>query len=237
MAEWLHTEGESHAGERLLPPLEVKFIILVCVFVSCMSFINVVSAKLWNFAGLTISGGVIAYWLTFAITDVVGEVFGRRRAILVVWLGLAANVLVLLLSQVAMYLPAAQAYRHQDALESVLGSVPLIVLASLTAYVLAQSHDVWAFDYWKRVTGGRHLWLRNNLSTMSSQLIDSVVFNGIAFFAFAAERMSIAAFLSMTFGYWLFKVVIAALDTPLVYLLVAWLNKSVTTGAGSHPGR
>lgn len=208
--------------ELPLPAIELKFIILVCLFVTCMSFINVVSAKLWNFAGLTISGGIMAYWFTFAVTDVVGEVYGRKRALLVVWLGLAANLLVLLLSQIAMHLPAADSYAHQTALETVLGAVPLIVLASLTAYVLAQMHDVWAFDYWKRVTKGRHLWLRNNLSTMTSQLIDSIVFNGIAFYAFASERMSVAAFASMTFGYWLFKVGVAILDTPLVYLLVAW---------------
>ncbi len=208
--------------ELPLPAIELKFIILVCLFVTCMSFINVVSAKLWNFAGLTISGGIMAYWFTFAVTDVVGEVYGRKRALLVVWLGLAANLLVLLLSQIAMHLPAADSYPHQTALETVLGAVPLIVLASLTAYVLAQMHDVWAFDYWKRVTKGRHLWLRNNLSTMTSQLIDSIVFNGIAFYAFASERMSLAAFASMTFGYWLFKVGVAIMDTPLVYLLVAW---------------
>lgn len=224
MAETTDLAILSEPVERLLPPVEVKFLILVCLFVTCMSFINVVSAKLWSFAGLTISGGIMAYWFTFAVTDVVGEVFGRKRALLVVWLGLFANLLVLVLSQIAMKLPAADSYLHQSALESVLGSVPLIVLASLTAYVLAQMHDVWAFDYWKRMTSGRHLWLRNNLSTMTSQLIDSVVFNGIAFFAFASDRMSLAAFVSMTFGYWLFKVGIAVLDTPLVYLLVAWLR-------------
>jgi len=68
--------------------------------------------------------------------------------------------------------------------------------ASLTAHVLTQMHDVQAFDSWKRVSRGRHLWLRNNLVTMSSQLIDSVVFNGIAFFAFfafASERLRLAA--------------------------------------------
>lgn len=73
--------------------------------------------------------------------------------------------------------------------------------------------------------GGKHLWLRNNLSTMSSQLIDSMVFNGVAFYLFAAERMSLTAFFSMIFGYWLFKVCIALIDTPVVYLVVAWLKK------------
>ena len=216
--------GEPDAGFHLAPR-ELKFLLLVCVFVTCMSFINIVSAKLWTVAGLTLSGGIMAYWFTFAVTDVVGEVFGRQRALLVVWLGLLANILVLLLSQVAVALPPAAGYGGQAALGTVLGAVPLIVFASLLAYVLAQAHDVWAFDFWKRATGGRHLWLRNNLSTMSSQLIDSVVFNGVAFYVFAAEPVSFDLFVSMTFGYWLFKVAIAICDTPVVYLLVAWLRR------------
>ena len=208
-----------------LPPREFKFMLLFCLFITCMSFINVVSAKLWTVGGLSISGGIMAYWLTFPITDVVGEVFGRRRAFMVVWLGLLANVLVVILSQIAMRLPPAPGYRDQAALETVLSAVPLVVVASLCAYVLAQLHDVWAFDFWRTVTGGRHLWLRNNLSTMSSQLIDSLVFNSIAFYLFADERVAFPAFLSMTLGYWLFKLGIAAIDTPIVYLLVAWFRR------------
>lgn len=213
------------AAEMRMAPRELKFLFLVCIFVTCMSFINVVSAKLWTVAGLTLSGGIMAYWLTFAITDVVGEVFGRQRALLVVWLGLLANVLVLMLSQVAVALPPAPTYEAQPALDTVLGAVPLIVVASLIAYILAQAHDVWAFDFWRRATNGKHMWLRNNLSTVSSQLIDSVVFNGIAFYLFAPAPVSFDLFVSMTFGYWLFKVFVAVCDTPLVYLLVAWLRR------------
>lgn len=209
-----------------LPKIEYKFFVLLSVFIACMSFINVVSAKLWSFAGLTISAGIMAYWLTFPITDAVGEVFGKKRAFFVVWMGLLANILVLLMSKIAILLPSSEFYQDQAALESVLGAVPLIVFASLFAYIIAQLHDVWAFAFWKRVTKGRHLWLRNNLSTASSQLLDSLVFNALAFYIFADQKMSILAFLSMTLGYWLFKIVIALIDTPIVYLLVAWLKKN-----------
>lgn len=205
--------------------LELKFLILVCVFIACMSFINVVSAKLWSFYGLTVSGGIIAYWLTFPITDAIGEVFGTRRAFMVVWLGFMANLLVLLLTQIAIYLPAADVYSDQAALESVLGAVPVIVAASLLAYLCAQLHDVWAFGFWKKVTKGKALWLRNNLSTASSQLLDSVIFNFVAFYLFGSDNMSVSNFISMTLGYWLFKIGIAILDTPVVYFLVFWLKK------------
>ncbi len=209
-----------------LPARELKFVVLLTVFIAAMSFINVVSAKLWTFAGLTISGGIMAYWLTFPITDVVGEIFGTRRAFLVVWLGLIANLIVLSLSQVAIALPPSSLYEDQKAFEAVLGSVPLVIAASLAAYLVAQLHDVWAFGFWKKITGGRHLWLRNNLSTMGSQLLDSLVFNGIAFWIFAETRMPIGDFVGMTLGYWLFKLGIAACDTPVVYALVYWLRKT-----------
>ncbi|TGD71777.1 VUT family protein [Mangrovimicrobium sediminis] len=215
----------SHLPEhRELPRRELKFIILLTMFIACMSFINVVSAKLWSFAGLTISGGIMAYWLTFPVTDVVGEIFGRRRAQLVVWLGFGANVLVLGMSQLAVALPPSPYYQDQAAFSTVLGAVPLIVVASLAAYLVAQSHDVWAFEFWRRRTGGRHLWLRNNLSTVGSQLLDSLVFNGIAFWLFAEERMALSEFIAMTLGYWMFKVGIAICDTPVVYALVYWLR-------------
>ncbi len=201
-----------------------------------MSFINVVSAKLWTVGGLTISGGIMAYWLTFPVTDVVGEVFGRRRAQLVVWLGFAANLLILGMSQLAVALPPSPIYQDQGAFSTVLGAVPLIVVASLAAYLVAQTHDVWAFEFWRRRTGGRHLWLRNNLSTVGSQLLDSLVFNGIAFWLFAEQRMAPSEFLAMTLGYWAFKVGIAICDTPVVYALVYWLEperKNARRGAGN----
>lgn len=207
---------------------EAKFVLLLTVFISCISVLNVISAKLWTFGigplQLVISGGIIAYWFTFPVTDVVAEVFGRKRAQMVVWLGFLANLIVVLLSQMAIHLPPADLYPHQEAFQTVLGAVPVIVFASLCAYLIAQSHDVWAFHFWKRVTRGRHLWLRNNLSTMSSQLIDSLVFNGIAFWLFGTAAIGFKEFIGMSLGYWLFKVGVAMLDTPVVYALIYWFT-------------
>jgi len=205
----------------------MKLMLLLTIFVTCMSFVNVVSAKLFDVGGLTVSAGIIAYWLTFPVTDVVGEVFGRRTALQFVGLGLLANILIVLLTQAAVALPPSPFYSNQAELAVVLGSVPLIVLASLTAYLLAQISDVLVFDWVKRLTSGRMLWLRNNASTMSSQLIDSLVFNGIAFYLFAEEKMPLEDFITMTVGYWLFKVGIAIIDTPIVYLLVSWFRRSM----------
>lgn len=213
-----------------MAPRELKFVILLSVFISCISVLNVISAKLWQFSvygwELSISGGILAYWFTFPVTDVVAEVFGHRRARLVVWLGFLANLLVVLITQIAIRLPPAPVYKDQEAFATTLGAVPVIVVASLAAYLIAQSHDVWAFRFWRKVSKGRHLWLRNNLSTMSSQLLDSLIFNGIAFGLFGSGDISVLALLNMTLGYWLFKVAVALVDTPVVYLLVYWFTGS-----------
>jgi uncharacterized integral membrane protein (TIGR00697 family) len=104
-----------------------------------------------------------------------------------------------------------------------------MVFASLSAYICAQTHDVAAFAFWRNVTNGKHLWLRNTLSTTSSQLIDSVVFNGLAFYLLATSPLPFAEILTMTLALWVFKIAIAILDTPIVYGLV-WLLERENAG-------
>ena len=207
-----------------MSPKEKKFIILLTVFISVLSILNVISGKLFTLPiwGIHISAGIICYWLTFPITDVVSEVYGKAHAQMLVWMGFLANIIVVALSLAAVQLPPAPFYENQEAFATTLGSVPVIVLASLLAYIAAQTHDVWAYHFWKKRTGGKHMWLRNNLSTMSSQLIDSLVFNGVAFYLFG--DLTLGQFFAGFVGYWLFKVAIAVIDTPLVYVLHKWLT-------------
>ncbi|MEM9743862.1 MAG: queuosine precursor transporter [Pseudomonadota bacterium] len=204
--------------------IDRKYVVLLTVFVAALGILNVISAKLTDLPvwPTVVGAGIICYWITFPITDVVAEVYGRSNAQLMVWMGFLTNLLVLLLSTWAVALPPDATYPHQAAFATVLGAVPVIILASLCAYLAAQSHDVWAYHFWKRVTGGRHMWLRNNLSTISSQLIDSILFNGIAFYLFGSWDLK--TLVSATVGYWLLKLCIALADTPLVYLLHFWLT-------------
>ncbi|MEM7673554.1 MAG: queuosine precursor transporter [Verrucomicrobiota bacterium] len=205
-------------------PLDNKYLILLTVFISVLSILNVISGKLSDLPiwPTVVGAGIICYWITFPITDVVSEVYGKANAQFLVWMGFLANAMVLGLSTWAVALTPHETYAHQDAFATVLGSVPIIILASLCAYLAAQTHDVWAYHFWKRVTGGKHMWLRNNLSTISSQLIDSIIFNGIAFYIFGS--WDIHTMIGATVGYWLLKICIAIVDTPLVYLLHFWLT-------------
>ncbi len=205
-------------------PLDYKFCILLTVFASVLAILNIISAKQCDlpFWPVPVGAGILCYWLTFPITDVVSEVYGKARAQFLVWMGFLTNAIILALSFTSVHLPADEIYENQEAFATVLGAVPIIIFASLTAYLVAQTHDVWAYHFWKRRTGGRRMWLRNNLSTISSQFLDSFVFNGIAFFIFG--NWTFADYVMITLGYWLLKLLIAVLDTPLVYLVHFWLT-------------
>ena len=121
------------------------------------------------------------YAATFLFTDIISEVYGKRAASAVVKLGFASQVLVLLYSWAALKLPYAPFGASPEAYRAVVGSAPSIVAASLAAYAVSQTHDVWAFHWWRERTRGRWLWLRNNASTMVSQLLDTVIFITLAF--------------------------------------------------------
>jgi uncharacterized integral membrane protein (TIGR00697 family) len=131
----------------------------------------------------------------------------------VVLAGFVGLACTFLLIQLALWWPAAPFWNQEDAFRGILGMTPRIIAASLAAYVLSQFHDVWLYNLLKDRMNGRHLWLRNNLATILSQLIDSVVFIVIAFYG-------IMPVLPLIIGQWAVKVVLALCDTPLVYAAV-----------------
>ncbi len=195
--------------------------VLSGVFAASIVFANIAAGvKLAVFLGLVVPAGTIAYSVTFPITDIVDEVYGKRRAVYIVWAGLAAEVAALALMYAETLLPPLEPGMQERYLE-VFTPQLRIVAASIVAYLASQHHDVWAFWKWREVTKGRHLWIRNNASTMVSQLIDSGLFVTVAFYGLFPIDVIIEMIVSM----WLFKVVIAALDTPFVYLGVALLSR------------
>ncbi|RLG84291.1 MAG: VUT family protein [Thermoprotei archaeon] len=196
------------------------------IFGASIIFANIAAGiKLINFLGLIVPAGTIAYSVTFPITDIVDEVYGKRRAIYIVWAGLVAELIVLLLIGLD-YIQPPLVPEQQKLFERVFSPQIRIVFASIVAYLVSQHHDVWAFWKWREITKGKHLWIRNNASTTVSQLLDTVLFTTIAFYGF----VSIGELLNMIISLWLYKVIIAILDTPLVYLGVSLIRKHVMSG-------
>ncbi len=201
--------------------MERKLRFLTALFITSLLVSNIMAGKLFTLGRFILPAAVFAYPVTFVITDTVSEVWGRKEANDIVWLGFIMNLVMTAFLYLGRLLPPAPFWEHQAAYEAVLGAVPRIVAASMAAYLVSQFHDVWAFLFWRRVTKGRHLWLRNNLSTMGSQLLDSIIFITLAF----AGTVSNAVLVNMIAGQYLVKLVLALADTPFCYLAVRWAKK------------
>lgn len=195
-----------------------SLIILTALFSASLVAASILASKIINIYGIFVPAGVLAYSVTFIITDAISEIHGKKTADTVVLSGFISLVCTLLMMQLAIVLPAAPFWHNQEGFISVLGSTSRIIIASLTAYLISQYHDVWLFHLLKRKTNGKHLWLRNNASTAVSQFIDSFIFIFIAFYG-------VMPVWPLIFGQWAVKLVIALLDTPVVYLLVGYMRK------------
>ena len=193
------------------------------LFMTCLLGSNIIAIKLINVGSWVISAGILLYPLTFLFTDTISEIFGRRQATFVVWLGFIGNVILVSAIYLAGIIPSPVFWEDQGAYNTILGGVPRIVLGSMIGYLVSQNIDVLGFHFLKQATDGRFLWLRNNGSTMISQSIDTVLFLVIAF----AGLVPAQVLWQMIWMQYVLKLAIAGIDTPFVYILVAILKKPV----------
>ena len=180
----------------------------------------------WDFFGLyrfEISVGILPYPITFLITDIISEVYGKKRANQVVTTGIFASFFSLLIVYISDIVPATSYSPINDALFSkVFGATAIAVFASMMAYLLAQYIDIQIFHFWKRVTKGKHLWLRNNFSTFTSQFVDTFT---VLLLLCSFGKIDWDLFGGLLLSGFLFKVLVAMLDTPFLYLAVYALRK------------
>ena len=202
-----------------MPQVDTRLLALAMLFGVALATANLLSAKIITIGGVFVPAGILAYACSYPLTDVICELWGPRPARRVVLIGFLALLLVWLLTTLALHWPAAPFWDGQAAYQQTLGPTARIILASIVAYLISQSIDVWLFARLKTHFRGRHLWLRNNLSTLCAQSIDSVLFISIAF-------GGVLPLAPLIFGQLLVKFGIALLDTPLVYLLVRLINPS-----------
>lgn len=187
-----------------------------------------------NIYTMSVPVGVIAYPVTFLATDLVSELYGRRKAQLMVWVGFGMNVFMLFIMSVNHWLPDTRGVSGgTDLFGGVYEFMVGNTVASMIAYLVAQTVDVRLFHFWKRLTEGRYLWLRNNASTTVSQLVDSTSILTILYFAgnLGDNVDGIGALVILIFNSYLFKFFFALFDTPLCYLGV-WLFKEYEKDPG-----
>ena len=206
---------------------ERLYLIFTGIFIAALVSCNLIFQKFFTWSALGIpnfalSVGIIAYPVTFIVTDLISELYGKRRANQVVLTGFFASVFTVILVYVAMAVPTAEVSPLDNAtFEKVFGLSGPAFFGSMLAYLTAQFIDIRIFHFWKRLTKGKYLWLRNNASTMCSQLVDTSV---ILLILCYAEVLLWEQFYSLLWMGWMFKVFVALIDTPIIYFCI-WLLK------------
>jgi hypothetical protein len=238
-----------HVPPRLHERRERVFLVFAGIFLGSMTMLNILGITRFIHIGpLALAVGVLPYPLTFLCTDFISEFYGRRRANFVVWVGFLLNLIVLgflwlghqmpsvgddvkppwqsLALAEPITLPFGGTVSEIELFEIIYRCTRGAVLASMIAYLAAQFCDVFMFHYWKRLTRGKHLWLRNNGSTMISQLVDSTAVILITFWSsFARGETTLGVMATLIGSSYLFKLVVAALDTIPFYIGVYWLTR------------
>lgn len=219
------------------------YLYLGALFITSLVVSNLIFQKFfyWNpFGDITVFGaslfeisvGILPYPVTFLITDLISEIFGKKKANQIVVAGIFASFFSLLIVYTANAVPATSWSPVQDSLfTSVFGNTIVAVFASMMAYLLAQFVDIQLYHFWKGLTKGKYLWLRNNFSTFSSQLIDT--FTVVALLCSFGE-IPWDKFTGLVISGFIFKIIIAFLDTPFLYLCVYLMRKRFNLEMGEE---
>jgi hypothetical protein len=247
------SELHSIEASELHARRERVFLVLAGVFLGSMTMLNILGVSRFIDLSFEVFGlripmalavGVLPYPITFLCTDFISEIYGRARASFVVWVGLGLNCWVVFFLWLGGVLPpvpameAATGLPPIDAYDYPFYRIRMLtmgaVMASMVAYLAAQFCDVYIFHFWKRLTKGRHLWLRNNGSTMVSQFVDTFAVITIThFFARGLPIDETGAIWPQLWVFigsaYIFKVTIAALDTVPFYIGVRWLARYLET--------
>jgi len=200
--------------------------LLGCIVLSIL-LANLQGPKLTIILGFQTTLGVIFYSSIFFATDLMSERYGRAEAGKAVLIGFGVScIIVLMLSVALLFEPSnrpetAEFSRTiQESFENILNFTPRFVFGSLLAYLLSQSFDVWLFHRIKRATGGKHLWLRNNVSTIASQAVDTLIYSFVVWWGVVDLKTA----LQLGMVKYAFKVAIAAIDTPFIYWARSWTH-------------
>lgn len=199
---------------------------LSALFISALITCNLIANKFISldlgFKSFIISAGVLPYPFTFLITDILSEIFGKKKTQDVVMVGFGAALFTLFILSLGASFPAIpNSVVSDDTYNKVFKNSWRLIGASMAAYIVAQLVDVRLFHFWKKLTKGQMLWVRNNFSTIISQLVDTILVVTIIF----VGREDFSTIFRYIVDGWMFKVLVAAVDTPFFYAAVFWYRK------------
>lgn len=188
---------------------------LVGLYVAFVLFSNIAAVKVaefnLGFAKFYAPSAVLIFSVTFLMTDIVNEKFGRAETQKMILIAFATQVAVSLFSWIVLSLPSAPFWQNQPALAVILGQVPRLIVASWAAFLLSENLDAYIFSWFKKITNGKQLWMRNALSSLPSMAVDSVIFVTIAFYG-------VQPIGTLIFGLIVTKWLVGIIDIPFMYL-------------------
>lgn len=203
---------------------EKKEMILFALFITSMVIVNTIGTKIISLFNIRLSVGIFFVPILFVVTDIIGEVKGKKRALFFVRTSIMMLIFMFLMVALCVVIEPHPSYTLNDEYRAIFGSTLRMTIASLISFTISQSIDVIIFSFVKKITKEKHLWIRNNISTMISQLVDTTIFMFVAFYHIA-PKFDAVYIISLIIPYWGFKIIFALLDTPLCYLGVNWLKK------------
>ncbi len=204
------------------PRVYIYYDLLASIFVVVLLISNLVGQKICDFWGYPVSGAQLLFPITYIFGDVFTEVYGYGASRRVIWIGFAASLLMAVLGNVIVALPADPSWRNQQAFATVFHQVPRLVLASLLAYWCGEFANSFTLAKMKLVTKGRYLWTRTVGSTVVGQAVDTAI---VMIAGFAGE-LPMIVIAKLILGGYLFKVIYEVLATPLTYWIVGLLKRS-----------
>tara|TARA_Y100001970_G_C14257143_1_gene876383 strand:- start:8446 stop:9111 length:666 start_codon:yes stop_codon:yes gene_type:complete len=204
------------------------YLVLSGIFIASLVTCNLIANKFvtvdLGFKVFIVSAGILPYPLTFLVTDLISELYGQKKANLVVLAGFVSSMFVLLFLWIGGQFNAIpDSVVNDQTYNSVFKNAWRIIAASMTAYLFAQFVDVKIFHFWKRLTNGKHLWLRNNASTVASQLLDTTLVISILFVGVWSTDQIFSAVIDG----WIFKMLMALVDTPIIYGIIYLLKGKI----------
>ena len=204
------------------------YLYLAAIFIAALVVCNLIANKFitidLGFKTFVISAGVLPYPITFLITDILSEIYGKKKTARIVWAGFGASLFVLGVLLLAQQFTAIEGSPVDDeTFNKVFGNSWRVIFASMTAYLCAQLIDVRIYHFWKEKTAGKHLWLRNNFSTVFSQLVDTTLVVCVLFLGIRSN----SEILQFILDGWLFKMLCAFIDTPLLYASTSLIRKKL----------
>ena len=197
--------------------------IIYALYITFMVLVNTIGSKIINLAGVRVSVGIFFMPVLFVATDIVGEVYGEKEVKTFVNICLVMLVIMVAMTRLCIAIAPNENWPYQNEYSIIFGSSLRMTCASIVSFAVSQKLDVVLFAFIRRLTGEKHLWIRNNVATIICQFIDTVLFEFIAFWHLT-PTYTFSFLFTLIIPYWLFKVLFALLDTPICYLGVRWLK-------------